>query len=87
LTLFSSLFQNISNALYWKVDFTVNNQASIGKASIILKKNLLPLGGSCGVDITQGISLSTYFTITCSNWVDLDGSISTYEYMGKRKKL
>ena len=82
LTLFSSLFQNYSNALYWKIDFEVNNQASIGMASIILKKNLLPLGGSCSVDINQGISLLTYFTITCQNWIDLDGQIATYEYMG-----
>jgi hypothetical protein len=51
-------------------------------ASIILKKNMLPTGGSCSVDISQGVSLLTYFTITCHNWVDLDGQVATYEYMG-----
>ena len=82
LTLFSSLFQNVSNALYWKIDFTVNNQASIGMASLVLKRNFLPSGGSCYVDMNQGISLSTYFTITCENWIDLDGLIVKYEYLG-----
>ena len=87
LTLFPSLFQNFSNVLYWKIDFTVNNQVSTGMASLILKRNLLPVNGICGVDFDQGISLSTYFTIKCQKWVDLDGSIATYEYMGKIKLI
>ena len=53
-------------------------------ASIILKKNMLPTGGSCSVDISQGVSLLTYFTIVCQNWVDLDGQVATYEYMGMK---
>ena len=55
-------------------------------ASLILKKNLLPSGGSCIVDQTNGTSLLTVFNIICQNWVDLDGSVNIYEYMGKNFK-
>ena len=89
LTLFPALFENYTNALYWKVDFNVSkvntlNQISTGMASLILKKNLLPQGGSCSVDIYNGTSLSTYFTIQCINWIDLDGVVQNYEYFGKK---
>ena len=52
-------------------------------SSLILKINSLPLNGECKVDLLQGISLLTYFTIACSNWTDLDGEIVKYEFMGK----
>jgi hypothetical protein len=45
--------------------------------------NQLPSGGSCSIDLTNGIALSTYFSITCSNWVDPDGTISSYALIGK----
>ena len=82
LALFTSLFVNYTNVLYWKLDFTVNNQITIGKASLILKKNFLPTNGYCFVDKINGTSLSTYFNVICTNWIDPDGSIATYEYMG-----
>ena len=85
LTLLTTLFQNYTNVLYWKIDFNVYNQISTGSASLILKRNLLPTNGYCYVDKANGTSLSTFFNVICTNWVDLDGSISTYEYMGKIK--
>ena len=51
-------------------------------SSLILKTNSLPLDGECKVDLLQGISLLTYFTISCSNWTDSDGEIVKYEFMG-----
>ncbi len=51
-------------------------------SSLILKTNSLPLDGECKVDLLQGISLLTYFTIACSNWTDSDGEIVKYEFMG-----
>jgi hypothetical protein len=88
LTLFPGLFHNYSKASYWKVDFLIcnneNNKTSTGMASIILKTNMLPLNGQCNVDLLKGISILTYFTITCSNWTDLDGEIVKYEFMGEK---
>ena len=40
------------------------------------------MNGSCNVDLTKGISLLTYFTISCFDWTDLDGQIVEYEFQG-----
>ena len=56
-----------------------------GTASLILKPNRLPFNGQCSVNSTQGISLLTYFTISCSEWIDVDGNIVKYEFMGNFK--
>jgi hypothetical protein len=83
LTLFPILFQNYTNAFYWKVDFRLKTQYATGQASLISKNNLLPSNGDCFIDKTYGKSLSTWFTIECVNWQDPDGFIKKYEYMGK----
>ena len=86
LTLLPVLFHNFSKASYWKVDFIINNyenKTSSGMASLILKTNEVPSNGQCNVDLLKGVGLSTYFTITCSNWTDSDGVIVKYEFMGK----
>ena len=82
MTLLSSIFQNYSNAVYWKIDYSISNQYTTGMASLILKTNLLPKNGSCEIDQNNGTSLLTWFTILCTNWYDPDGLISTYEYFG-----
>ena len=82
LTLLPALFDAYPNVNYWKIDFIANNGISTGRASLTLKQNILPTGGSCSVDLTTGVSLSTYFNIVCTNWIDPDGSIVTYEFMG-----
>ena len=48
-----------------------------------LIKNMLPRNGSCSVDLKNGSSMSDYFTITCVNWSDGDGSVKAYEYFGE----
>ena len=45
LTLLSQLFLDYSDAIFWRVDLTLNNGFSNGMATLILKKNLLPLNG------------------------------------------
>ena len=51
-------------------------------SSLILKINQLPTNGYCYVAKTNGTSLTTYFDIECTNWIDPDGQIVKYEYMG-----
>ena len=87
MTLFPLLFSNHSNASYWKVDYAVTYQTLTGMATLIMKKNELPTGGSCYIDQTNGTSLSTWFTIICVNWIDPDGSITKYEYLGIYKNI
>ena len=60
----------------------IYNQTEIGVASFIIKKNLLPTDGYCFIDKTNGTCLQTWFTITCLNWIDLDGQITNYEFFG-----
>ena len=88
LTLFPALFQTYSNyptvtALYFKIDFEVNNQIQTGISSLVLSANILPVQGTCYVDTYIGSSLATWFNIICINWVDVDGYIVNYEFMGR----
>lgn len=85
LTLLPKLFQNYSNALFWKIDFSVDNSFSTGQASLILKRNLLPINGTCSCDKKNGTSLSTWFNLNCQKWVDPDGLITKYEFYCKLK--
>ncbi len=87
LTLLPQLFLNYSSVTYWRVDFFVQNEANpnqtlSGMASLMLKKNELPSNGLCFVDKTNGTSLQTWFQIICNNWIDPDGQIVSYEFMG-----
>ena len=81
------MFTNYSSVLYWRIDFTVNSQMTTGVSSLILKKNFLPKNGYCYVDKSNGTSLLTIFNIICQNWVDPDGSVYIYEYMGDYLKI
>ena len=81
LNLLPAVFQAYPSALYWKIDLALITQASTGRASLILKRNLLPQGGSCSVDLSTGTSMSTQFNIICINWVDPDGYVVKYEFM------
>ena len=79
-----ALFQNYSTSMYWRVDLTLSvaQQGTIGNAlaSLYLKKNEPPTGGSCFSNIYSGSSMSTQFQIECANWIDSDGQINTYEF-------
>ena len=39
-----------------------------------------PENGNCVIDLNQGIADVTRFTITCSNWIDVDGFIAMFQY-------
>lgn len=56
-----------------------------GSTNMLLKINIAPFNGTCWVDLPRGYAMITYFTITCKNWVDIDGYIVRYEYFGKKK--
>ena len=82
--MFGSLFQIFLNVTFWKIDFYVVTPAPlIGMASLFLTANQLPSSGNCVIDMTNGTSFLTWFTIKCSDWIDLDGRIAKYEYIGR----
>ena len=88
LTIYPSLFQAFPNAYKWKVElhlktYSYTNGLSVGSSSIVLHSNRLPRSGYCLISPGAGISHDTWFTITCSNWVDDDGWIAKYSYYGK----
>ncbi len=80
----SSLFDLDKSIFFWKVVYTVNviNKETTNSAPLVFKMNQLPTKGSCSVDLDEGTELETYFTISCQNWLDLDGDIDVYEYYG-----
>jgi hypothetical protein len=82
-TLQLDLFNDFPNVVSWMVQYsaTVGGIAT-GSSSIVLFVNKLPTGGSCTVNQTAGIALSTYFAVSCSGWTSPGGSISTYELNG-----
>ena len=75
------LFEAFSGAFFFRIDFIAYNTMATGMASLVLKRNLLPTNGICFVDKYVGVSLSTWFNITCTGWIDQDGSIATYEFL------
>jgi hypothetical protein len=67
----------------WRIEYKASNPGNIdGLSSIILNLNRVPSGGTCTIDQTTGIALSTYFAVSCSNWIDTDGNITKYELNG-----
>ena len=87
LSVSSIVFQLYGKCLYWKVDFQIQTfKYGIWlntTTSMILKINQAPINGTCFVDLLEGYALSTLFTITCLNWIDIDGYITRYEYFAK----
>jgi hypothetical protein len=49
-----------------------------------MKTNQSPYNGSCqlSTNVTTGYALETNFTIQCINWIDDDGYIVSYEFLG-----
>ena len=83
LTLMPSLFSNFSAIFYWRIDLAISQQSSsTGVASLTLKKNQLPINGTCYCQETTGTSLLTFFNVICKDWIDPDGSIASYQFMG-----
>lgn len=83
----STFFSQNPTVQKWKIEFTTFGATKSGFASssssIIIYVNQLPTSGTCTVDLQHGYSISTNFNISCSDWMDLDGSIKRYEFFGK----
>ena len=82
------MFQDNENTTYWKVELLTdtisNGQTLSGYGRLILKTNQSPYNGSChlATNVTTGYALESNFTINCINWIDDDGYIISYEFMG-----
>lgn len=82
----ASLF---SQSTFFNVTLRVNainigdrNLSSISVSNMIFKVNRKPINGSCTVDSITGLAVTTSFKLNCSNWKDIDGSITKYEFYG-----
>ena len=66
---------------YWRfeVSYTVGLVSSVGVINFLI--NSPPSNGSCSIYPLNG-TISTLFTISCSNWFDEDG-IKDYSFYSK----
>jgi hypothetical protein len=82
--LIQSAFTDYSNITYWRVEYaaTLTSANATGLASIIFKVNQLPNVSACSVDTTNGMAISTLFTISCPQAWDADGWITKFEFFG-----
>jgi len=53
-----------------------------GKSFLEFELNTAPTGGSCTVSPLTGVSAQTLFTVTCTDWHDVDGVLS-YQFFSK----
>ena len=83
VTLMPDLFSSNPSIRLWQVQLSINADNVTGVSSMIYKTNSLPTNGTCSVSPSSGLALSTYFVISCSGWVDPDGSVTRYDYYGK----
>ena len=61
----------------------INNLIQSSTGDLILKINQNPYNGSCLVTSNKtGYSFETIFAIQCLDWIDADGFITSYEYLG-----
>jgi len=78
-----SSFFKIYPQNFWRIELEiVKNGIITGSSSINLKINSLPKNGACKINRDNGMSLKHLFYIMCSNWIDTDGSVETYEFFG-----
>ncbi len=79
---------NSSDFMYWKIDFTVithfgDSESLNSSSSLTLKVNQIPINGSCEVNLKNGTAMFTLFTFMCNDWIDLDGRVARYEFLGR----
>ena len=83
------MFKNYPTVTFWKVELIVTtiikDRSVNGSNKLILKTNQVPYNGSCQVYPLEGIALDTNFTVNCNSWVDDDGYIYSYQFIGKIK--
>jgi hypothetical protein len=78
-----SLFIDNPIITRWMIEFSATNSYGVtGTSGLVFQINNPPSGGSCVVDLNNGIALNTFFTVTCSNWIDSDGAVDSYELLG-----
>lgn len=54
-----------------------------GVSFLDFELNTAPEGGSCTVSPLTGVSMQTLFTISCTDWNDVDG-VLTYQFFSKK---
>jgi hypothetical protein len=83
LTVKKDLFQDFPSQNIWKVEMNVffPIQNISGSASVIFLVNFPPKNGSCIMNSNNG-STNSLFSISCLNWIDLDGNIDYFAYYG-----
>ena len=80
-----NLFSSLKYTPNLKIEFTaVGSSNELGSSSLIIRVNNLPYGGYCLFKINYGVSLETYFEISCLDWLDSDGYIERYEFYGNQ---
>ena len=83
LTVKDDLFRDYPLQKAWKIELNVfvPSKNKSGSASIQFFVNIPPQQGSCDVNPKQATS-NTSFSISCMNWVDSDGLLSSISYYG-----
>ena len=69
----------------FELTVTEKHRDGAGFASLTLRPNAPPRGGTCDVSPRQGTTLSTQFTFTCTGWADNDLPLE-YRFATSRKK-
>lgn len=82
------LFQDFSSQIYWKIELSifVPTRNTSGMASIVFYINFPPRFGSCDINL-KNLSSNSLLSISCSNWIDLDGVLSSYAFYGLFLKI
>ena len=70
----------------FELTVTERNRDGVGFASLTLRPNAPPSGGTCDVSPRQGTTLSTQFTFTCTGWTDKDSPLLEYRFATGRQK-
>jgi len=75
------LFLNYSTIIYWRFEviYSVGSIKSIGLINLMI--NSPPINGTCSIYPLHG-TITTLFTINCSNWFDENG-IKDYSFYSK----
>ena len=83
LTVKEDLFRDYPLQKAWKIELNVfvPSKNKSGSASIQFFVNIPPQQGSCDVNPKQATT-NTPFGISCMNWVDPDGKLSSISYYG-----
>jgi hypothetical protein len=89
LTIKKQLFSDFIAQKIWKIDLILDdfnpmqNQTQIATSSLIFYVNQPPSSGTCDINPKSGTT-STLFSISCSSWIQQDGSPPLkYVFYGK----